>query len=45
MFAHRSWRRFVVVLIVYVLVRGDDRYADLVCRDTRILCGSTTTLT
>jgi hypothetical protein len=43
--AHRSWRRFVVVLMAHVLVRGDDHYADPDCRDTRIFCGSPLTLT
>jgi hypothetical protein len=33
------------VLIVHVLVRGDDHYADPVHRDTRIFCGSPTALT
>jgi hypothetical protein len=33
------------VLIVHVLWRGDDYYADRVRHDTRVFCGSPTTLT
>jgi len=33
------------VVIVYVLVRGDDHYADPSALDTRIFCGSPTALT
>lgn len=44
-FAHRSWRRFVVELVVVEVTFDDDFYAAVRYCDTCILCGLTTTLT